>query len=76
MKPIYAGAMPGILAAARSSICRGAINPAARGVRDLPDEDVGDMLVELANVAIGPEYRDCCCDDETEKCNGHNSQRQ
>ena len=47
--------MPGILAAARSSICRGAINPAARGVRDLPDEDVGDMLVELANVAIGPE---------------------
>jgi hypothetical protein len=42
----------------------------------VPDENVGDMLVELTNVTKGPEQRQCCCDEKAKKCNGRNSQRQ
>jgi hypothetical protein len=42
----------------------------------LPDENVSDMLVELANVAIGPEQCEGCCNKKTKKSNGYNSQRE
>ena len=42
----------------------------------LADEDVGDMLVELAYFAIGAEQREGRRDHKADKRDCHNSQRQ
>ena len=42
----------------------------------LPDENVGDVLVDVANVAIGAEQRNGRRDEKANKGDGHNSQRQ
>ena len=42
----------------------------------LPDDDVGDVLIDLSSVAIGPEQRERRRNEKTGKGDGHDPQRQ